>query len=162
MISRENHRFLKSLNREQFSKKLYDYYSQAYNEGAYETECAIYRQLADSFGFDNEDIDKLRKGVFGDLEAINQKYVTADEIMNGFFSFYTFQRKKRIQYTMKIYFLSSQPCMLSLNGTFYGTTDSFERFAELNLSDRIFVKFSSSSALITWSYASSVSPEKPE
>jgi hypothetical protein len=43
---------------------------------------------------------------------------------------------------MKIYFLSSQPCALSLNGTFYGTTDSFERFAEINLSDRIFVKFS--------------------
>ena len=33
--------------------------------------------------FDNEQIDKLRKGVFSDLEAINQKYVTADEIMNG-------------------------------------------------------------------------------
>ena len=86
LISRENHRILKSLNREQFSKKLYDYYSQAYNEGAYETECAIYRQLADSFGFDNEDIDKLRKGVFSDLEAINQKYVTADEIINGLIS----------------------------------------------------------------------------
>lgn len=43
---------------------------------------------------------------------------------------------------MKVYFLSSQPCMLSLNGTFYGTTDSFERFAEVTLSDRIFVKFS--------------------
>lgn len=43
---------------------------------------------------------------------------------------------------MKIYFLSSQPCMLSLNATFYGTTDSFERFAEINLSDHIFVKFS--------------------
>ena len=43
---------------------------------------------------------------------------------------------------MKIYFLSSQPCMLSLNGTFYGVTDRFERFAEINLSDRIFVKFS--------------------
>ena len=80
MISRENHRFLKNLNREQFSKKLYDYYSQAYNEGA------IYRQLADSFGFDNEQIDKLRKGVFSDLEAINQKYVTANEIMNGLIS----------------------------------------------------------------------------
>ena len=31
--------------------------------------------------------------------------------------------------------------MLSLNGAFYGVTDSFERFAEINLSDRIFVKF---------------------
>ena len=42
---------------------------------------------------------------------------------------------------MKIYFLSSQPCMLSLNNTFYGVTDSFERFAEINLSDRIFANF---------------------
>ena len=42
---------------------------------------------------------------------------------------------------MKIYFLSSQPCMLSLNGTFFGVTDSFERFAEIHLTDRIFVKF---------------------
>ncbi len=32
--------------------------------------------------------------------------------------------------------------MLSLNGVFYGVTDSFERFAEINLSDRVFAKFS--------------------
>ena len=32
--------------------------------------------------------------------------------------------------------------MLSLNGTFYGVTDSFERFAEINLDDNIYVKFS--------------------
>ena len=86
MISRENHRYLKNLTREQFSKKFYEYYSQEYNEGAYEMECSIYRQLADNFGFDNEQIDKLRKGVFGDIEAINQKYITADEIINGLIS----------------------------------------------------------------------------
>ena len=43
---------------------------------------------------------------------------------------------------MKIYFLSSQPCMLSLNGVFYGVADSFERFAEIHLEDHVFVKFS--------------------
>ncbi len=43
---------------------------------------------------------------------------------------------------MKIYFLSSQPCALTLNGVFFGVTDDFERFAELSLSDRIFVRFS--------------------
>ena len=42
---------------------------------------------------------------------------------------------------MKIYFLSSQPCMLSLNGVFFGVTDSFERFAEICLTDRVFAKF---------------------
>ena len=42
---------------------------------------------------------------------------------------------------MKIYFLSSQPCMLSLNGVFYGVTDTFERVAEIYLPDRVFIKF---------------------
>ncbi len=43
---------------------------------------------------------------------------------------------------MKIYFLSSKPCALTLNGVFYGVTDRFERFAELSLSDKIYVSFS--------------------
>ena len=42
---------------------------------------------------------------------------------------------------MKIYFLSSQPCMLSLNGVFYGVTDRFERFADVSLQDKVFAKF---------------------
>ncbi len=48
---------------------------------------------------------------------------------------------------MKIYFLSSQPCALTVNGAFYGITDSFERFAELSLSDRLYVQFSPQGAL---------------
>lgn len=31
--------------------------------------------------------------------------------------------------------------MLSLNGVFFGVTDSFERFAEISLADRVFAKF---------------------
>ena len=42
---------------------------------------------------------------------------------------------------MKIYFLSSQPCALSLNGVYFGVTDNFERFADVCLSDRVFAKF---------------------
>ena len=48
---------------------------------------------------------------------------------------------------MKIYFLSSQPCELSLNGIFFGITDHFERFAEIDLSDRVFAKFTPQNAL---------------
>lgn len=48
---------------------------------------------------------------------------------------------------MKIYFLSSKPCMLSLNGVFFGVTDTFERFTEVNLSDRVFAKFTPEGAL---------------
>jgi hypothetical protein len=42
---------------------------------------------------------------------------------------------------MKIYFLSSQPCALSLNGVFLGTTDTFERSAQVSLSDKIYAQF---------------------
>ncbi len=48
---------------------------------------------------------------------------------------------------MKIYFLSSQPCALTLNGVFFGVTDLFERTAEVNLSDRIYAEFSPEGSL---------------
>ncbi len=48
---------------------------------------------------------------------------------------------------MKIYFLSSTPCELTLNGVFFGVTDRFERFAELSLSDGVFAKFTPQGAL---------------
>ncbi len=43
---------------------------------------------------------------------------------------------------MKIYFLSSQPAALTLNGVFYGVTDTFERSAEIALSDNVYARFS--------------------
>lgn len=42
---------------------------------------------------------------------------------------------------MKMYFLSSRLCSLTLNGVYFGVTDRFERFAELDLRDRVFVQF---------------------
>lgn len=48
---------------------------------------------------------------------------------------------------MKIYFLSSQPCALTLNGVYFGLTDRFERFAEIDLRDRVFVQFNPENAL---------------
>ncbi len=43
---------------------------------------------------------------------------------------------------MKIYFLSSLPCALTLNGAYYGVTDTFERSAEICLSDGVYAQFS--------------------
>ncbi len=43
---------------------------------------------------------------------------------------------------MKIYFLSSQPCLLTLNGAYFGRTDLFERFVELSPKDNVYAKFS--------------------
>ena len=42
---------------------------------------------------------------------------------------------------MKIYFLSSQPCALTVNGAYFGITDLFARTAELDLRDNLFVEF---------------------
>lgn len=48
---------------------------------------------------------------------------------------------------MKIYFLSSIPCALTVNGAFFGTTDRFERFAEVSLKDNLFLTFTPENAL---------------
>lgn len=48
---------------------------------------------------------------------------------------------------MKIYFLSSTPCALSFNDAYFGITDRFERFAEVSLQDRLFVRFNPENAL---------------
>ncbi len=47
---------------------------------------------------------------------------------------------------MKVYFLSSLPCCLTLNGAYFGVTDKFERFAEVALTDRIYAQFSPANA----------------
>lgn len=42
---------------------------------------------------------------------------------------------------MKIYFLSATPCVLRVNGVFFGMVDTFERFAECSLKDNLFIEF---------------------
>ena len=48
---------------------------------------------------------------------------------------------------MKIYFLSSRPCALMLGGVFFGMTDTFERFAEIEPKDNVFAEFIPEGAL---------------
>lgn len=48
---------------------------------------------------------------------------------------------------MRIYFLSSQPCALKLGGVYFGAVDTFERFANVTLSDNILVEFIPENAL---------------
>lgn len=48
---------------------------------------------------------------------------------------------------MKIYFLSDKACALRLSGLYFGQVDNFERFAQINLADRIFVEFIPENAL---------------
>ena len=42
---------------------------------------------------------------------------------------------------MKLYFLSSKPCALLINGAYFGITDLFERTAELDLRDNLYAEF---------------------
>ena len=48
---------------------------------------------------------------------------------------------------MKIYFLSSRPCALSVGGAYFGITDRFERFASVCLSDNLLITFTPENAL---------------
>ena len=48
---------------------------------------------------------------------------------------------------MKVYFLSSQPCALTIGDAYFGLTDRFERFAEISLKDRVLVRFTPEGAL---------------
>jgi hypothetical protein len=47
---------------------------------------------------------------------------------------------------MKIYFLSSLPCALTVNGAYFGITDLFSRHAEVSLKDNLFLTFTPENA----------------
>lgn len=47
---------------------------------------------------------------------------------------------------MKIYFLSSQKCVLTVNGAYFGIVDDFERFAEISLKDGLLLTFTPENA----------------
>ena len=65
------------------SKYLYDFYVQAYFECLDDFKAAMFRRLADDFGFTAEQIETMRKGVNEDIESIQMKLVSADDIING-------------------------------------------------------------------------------
>ena len=48
---------------------------------------------------------------------------------------------------MKLRFLSSVPCCLTVDGKYYGVTDGFDRFAEISLKDNLFACFTPQNAL---------------
>lgn len=54
-----------------------------YMSGIKDSEAAIYRRLVDNFDFTDEQIAELKKLKGEDIEAINEQYITASEIING-------------------------------------------------------------------------------
>ena len=68
------------------SKYLYEFYVQAYYECLNDFQAAMFRRLADDFGFTAENIEVMRKGVDEDIESIQMKLVSANEIIDGLIS----------------------------------------------------------------------------
>ncbi len=48
---------------------------------------------------------------------------------------------------MKLYFLSSTPCVLRVGGAYFGQVGEFEKFAEITLKDNLFAEFIPQNAL---------------
>ena len=83
MITREVHRDLKKKSREELTAWLIWYGAEHYNEGVRDNTIAIFRRLIDDFGFTNEMIQELQQGKDADITAINERYVTRQEMIDG-------------------------------------------------------------------------------
>lgn len=83
MISRDVYRKLKSKSREEMTAWLIWYSAESYNEGIRDNTIAIFRRLIDEFGFTNEMIQKLQQGKDSDINCINERYISANEIADG-------------------------------------------------------------------------------
>ena len=62
---------------------------------------------------------------------------------------------------MKIYFLSARPCALTLNKLYFGITDKFERYAEVNLADGVFAEFCAAGCLPLSFFITEELPNRP-
>ena len=83
MITREVHRYLKNLKRPQMTAWLIKYAAENYNEGIRDNTITIFRRLIDDFGFKDEDIKRLQEGKDTDISAINERYIRAEEMIDG-------------------------------------------------------------------------------
>lgn len=82
-MNREIYRDIKGKSKDQMEQYLRLFYFHAYNEGITETYLSVFHHLFDDFGFTNEQLEKLFYDCNNDIEAINQKYISTEEIMKG-------------------------------------------------------------------------------
>ena len=57
-----------------------------YVGGIKDCETTIYRRLIDDFNFTDEMIATLKKNKGKDISLINERYITADEMIDGLFN----------------------------------------------------------------------------
>jgi len=57
-----------------------------YVDGINDDRAAMYRQLIDNFGFTDEQIAELKRLTRQDIGLINERYITANEMIEGLIS----------------------------------------------------------------------------
>ena len=83
VLNREQWRHLRGLSKDELIEWLRRFYCEVYNEAIAETYMAVFRQLHDYHNFTNEQMENLFYDSNEDIEAINQHYVTVEEIRAG-------------------------------------------------------------------------------
>ena len=82
-LNREVYRDIKNKSKDQMEQYMRNYYSVAYNQGITETYLAVFHHLHDMHDFSNEQLEELFYACNNDIEAINQRYISTEEILNG-------------------------------------------------------------------------------
>ena len=85
-MNHDTYRKLKSKSKKQMDEWLTQFGFANYTGGIKDCEATIYRRLIDDFGFTDEMIATLKKNKGKDIGLINERYITADEMIDGLFN----------------------------------------------------------------------------
>ena len=83
VLNREQWRYLRGLTKDELIEWLRRFYCEVYNEAIAETYMAVFHHLHDDYEFTNEQMENLFYDSNEDIEAINQHYVTVEDIRSG-------------------------------------------------------------------------------
>ena len=82
-ISRETYKRVKNMNRLQMDAWIYEVGKKMYLDGLRDAAAAELTSLKDEFGFGTKRLAKFMERRESIIDAINEKYITADEIFAG-------------------------------------------------------------------------------
>ena len=82
----EIYKMLKHKKKEQMEEWLTQFGFANYMDGNQDDRAATYRQLIDNFGFTDEQIAELKRLTRQDIGLINERYITANEMIEGLIS----------------------------------------------------------------------------
>ena len=77
------YKMLKKKKKHEMEEWLIQFGFANYLDGIKDNRAATYRHLVDSFGFTDEQIAELKRLSRNDIGLINERYITANEIIEG-------------------------------------------------------------------------------